>query len=369
MLSDQVLVELTRDSPLRSHLLKVAWPALSTESKLQLIDAVCASAGIPHTPAEIGSLALKDPAPIVRYWAARYYHFERPRLNRDDEFLGISQPTTEELSITARADADDCAIVQAAAKHGGFALDDMTDLPQLARLVELRRASYPTAEAFARFIETAVSTGGASVEEVRDCIWEYFAREDVRHELDERDDDGFTEYSKTRGYELLWTIASTAPFRIAVLIANRAALQGRFWKIEAPQLLALPDAIKQVVVRRDEEPAEQLRQTIKSSSDKYNKELVDAVDGHYKIQADPSYRDYSADEREEFRLEHMANRQHAVFLSVKKVRNEVSLLRDAFAEPPKLSDLNKAVQQVLSRTAWLAWGLVAVLAILVIKRL
>jgi hypothetical protein len=368
MLSDQVLMELARSSPLRSELLKAAWPALSTESKLQLIDAVSTPAGSPHTPQDVGDLALNDPAPIVRYWAARFFYFQRLRVDQDGRYVGFSEPTPEELRITARADADDCALVQAAAKRSGVAFGDLAELPQLARLVELRRASHPTTEGFARFIETAVEKG-IPIEQVRDCIWEYFASEDVRHELDDLDEDGFTEFSKTRGYARLWSIAATAPADIARLIANNAGLKGKFWKIELPQLLALPDEVKCVVVRRDEEPAEQLRQAIKSTPDKYSKDLVDAVESHDKIAADPEIRSYSEQELEEFRLEDMPNRQHAVFLSVKKLREEVNQLKEAFAEAPKQADLDKTAQQILSRVLWVGIGLAIFLYVMLRTRL
>jgi hypothetical protein len=357
MLSDKVLMELARSSPLRSELLKAAWPALSTESKLQLIDAVSTPAGSPHTPEDVGDLALNDPAPIVRYWAARFYYFRRLRVDQDGRYVGFSEPTPEEMRISAKADADDCALVQSAAKQGGIGFGNLIELPQLARLVALRRASYPSTAGFAHFIESAVAKGGASVQEVRECIWEYFAREDVRHELDELDDDGYSEFSKTGGYKLLWTIAATAPIGIAVVIARHAALKGKYWKIELPQLLALPDEIKEVVVSRIEEPVEQLRQVVRASPDKYSKELVDAVASHDRMQADPDGREYSEQELLEFRLEDMPNRQHAVFLSVKKLREEVSQLMEAFAEVPKQADLDKTAQQILSRVLWVGIGL------------
>ena len=39
-------------------------------------------------------------------------------------------------------------------------------------------------ENLARFVETALLNSGASIEDVRDCIWEYFARKDVWSGLD-----------------------------------------------------------------------------------------------------------------------------------------------------------------------------------------
>ena len=70
MLSEDILEELTRSSALQRDLVRLAWHSLSTESKLQLVQAI-QSGLTPSTPDWLVDLALKDAAPIVRFWAAR----------------------------------------------------------------------------------------------------------------------------------------------------------------------------------------------------------------------------------------------------------------------------------------------------------
>ena len=121
MLSDQVLIELARNSPLREELITAAWPSLSTESRLEVIDAVVPprERGSSTVPDYLLDLALSDPAPIVRYWAARSYYFRRPVLGPDGKVVPSKIPSLEtppeEYQRTARVEGDRSPLVRAAA--------------------------------------------------------------------------------------------------------------------------------------------------------------------------------------------------------------------------------------------------------------
>ncbi len=66
MLSDKVLEELIRNTPMSEHLIKEAWPDLSTEGRLQIIQATV-DAHLHTLPTWLSVLAMNDKAPIVRY--------------------------------------------------------------------------------------------------------------------------------------------------------------------------------------------------------------------------------------------------------------------------------------------------------------
>jgi hypothetical protein len=67
MLSEQVLREITGEGPFCEHLVKLAWPSLSTGAKLQVVSAL-QSAHHRHTPNWLADIGLADNALIVRYW-------------------------------------------------------------------------------------------------------------------------------------------------------------------------------------------------------------------------------------------------------------------------------------------------------------
>jgi hypothetical protein len=364
-------MQFVRSSPLQRDLLKAAWPVLSVESKLQIIDALASQVG-GTIPSDLADVALNDSSPIVRYWAARDYYFREPRIGPDGKELvaaGFAQTPPEELQRTARARADECALVRAAtsAQRGRFDLaEQLIGLPQLGRLVKIRALDYPDTDGFASFVEEAVSKGAASVDDVRDCIWEYFSRDDIWSECQTLDADGPAEFSKQRGWERLWTIAAKAPIRIAAPIASRAVLAGKYWEIKPEQLTALPDEVKRVVVGRADAPAEKLRESINASPDKHRKELVEAVSTYYKYQAEG--RRPSVEERAEYALDNMPNRQDAVFGAVKKLREEVEQLMEAVAAAPKLPDIHKATQQILNWVVGIGSGIGMLLYLMITWR-
>jgi hypothetical protein len=354
VLSEQALMHLVQHSPLRGELLKTAWPSLSVESKLQIIDAVGglgALGGLGEPKLE--DLALVDPAPIVRYWAARSIQFRRPfpQLREDmppelaaqvAAFHKALEASPEESQKTARADTDECELVRAAARTAGNSLDQMVELPQLARLVTIRQHRHPNNESFARFVEAALKDGsGVSSREVLDCFSEYFSREDVWSELEDLSETLHENWLKTTGWRHLWNIAATAPTDVALTIARMAALKGRDWKIELEQLTALRDEVKAGVVGRHEEPAEQLRKVLTASPEKYSTDLMKSVKRYYDALNN------CGDDGRRDPLDVMRSPNHAIFRGVEKVREEVEQLKREVSEgASKLLDLHWLTQVI-----------------------
>lgn len=366
MLSDLVLMELARKSPLREELIRTAWPSLSTESKLDLVNAVVPprESSSNTVPGFLLDLALSDSAAIVRYWAARSYYFNKPHLGPDgrvnpSKFPHLD-PRPEEYQRTARVEGDRSELVRAAASAmRGIGLGELVELAQLERLIKIRALHSPATESLAEFVEKALAQGVAN-SEIAECMSEYFDRQDVRGEVLEMDDDGGSEFSKQRGWAKLWTIAATAPIEVGRPIAWYARLEGVHWKIDLDKLNALPDKVKKAVVWRDEEAAQTLREAVTASPDKYSKEVLEAVRKYDEMRAEYGGR-WSKEKAERLRLDSMPNRLDAIFDSVKRLNERLELQGEAIASLAKETDVAKATQRIVNWVLWAAIGLGLVL--------
>jgi hypothetical protein len=369
VLSDPVLIELVRSSPLQEELLRTAWPSLSVESKLEIIGAAAPRVGArSYIPDYLVDLALSDAAPIVRFWGARSYSFREPRIGPDGKELA-SIPGLEthpdEFQRTARVARDRSPLVRAAASAAsglgltGFgSIRGLIELSQLERLVKLRALDCPDTDGFATFVEKAL-TNGTPPDDIRNCMWEYFGRDDVRAEVFELDRDGGSQAAKTRGWERLWTLAATAPIEVGAPIAGYAALQGKYWRIDLERLNALPDALKKTVVWRHEEAAEALRDAIAASPEKYGKNVVKAADQYNEARSE--FGPFLGPEAARRQLDSMPNRQDAIFRVVKQLQERLEQQAEAIAALAKQDDLAKATHQILNWVVGVAIVLGAVL--------
>src|SRR5690349_1329724 len=103
---------------MREYLVREAWPDLSTESRLQVIQAMSVEplAGIPEW---LSALALDDTAPIVRYWAASRTYFKRPPPAGSPAVLGpLYDRTPSQVDLCERARNDSAELVRLCADCG-----------------------------------------------------------------------------------------------------------------------------------------------------------------------------------------------------------------------------------------------------------
>jgi len=332
---------------------------------LEVVDAVApprerASVTVPEF---LLDLALSDPAPIVRFWAARSYYFNKPVLGPDGKVVerkmaGFETPP-EEYQRIARVEADRSPLVRAAASAvRGLGLGELVELSQLERLIKIRALRNPSTESFADFVEKALARGVAH-NDIEECMSEYFGREDVRAEVLELHEDGLTEFSKERGWEKLWTTAATAPIEVGRSIAWYARLEGRYWNIKLEKLNALPNKLKEAVVWRDEEVAQKFREAITASPDKYDKEVVEAVEKYDEMRAE--FGRHSKEEAENRRLDSTPNRLDAILDSVKQLREQIEQQSAAITTLAKQADLVAATQKIVNWVTWAAVGLGVVL--------
>jgi hypothetical protein len=357
MLSDSVFKQLTKSSPLQRRLVEAAWPDLTTESKLAIIDA--ASGPLQATPYFLIDLAQVDSAEIIRYWATVSAYFERPPSNELAQRVfkdRVIEPA--QTRRTARLDSDPSELVRAAGVSTGIVSlgTSLIEQPQLTRLVQIRKASSPSTDSFADFVEAAIKAQVPD-QEVCECIDEYFAREDVFSELQELHPDGYGEYSKTKGWEHLWSIAAKASLPIAYRIATRGAVSGRFWKLKLEVIEALSADLLTHCVYRDEEVFEELRETVRKSPDKFGPKVVKQVNSFDEMRAEFGVR--SDEDREEARLLSLP-RTEAIFQTTRSVDDRIKQLVENLQQPDEALDQNRKLLEGLRTVGWLIVVLLAI---------
>lgn len=115
MLTERILEELSRNTPRTPELVKLAWPSLSTESKIQIIDGLQQKVGLTYTPSWLMHICIEDDSALVRYWAARKFQF-CPAL--DGKFLQTMSffefaPSTDDKELRDKAINGESELVRA----------------------------------------------------------------------------------------------------------------------------------------------------------------------------------------------------------------------------------------------------------------
>jgi hypothetical protein len=350
MLSESVLRELVKRTPLQRRLIEAAWPSLSTESRLAVIEAATGPGHGAVTPGYLVDLAQSDSAEIVRFWASLHAYFRRPPQNEIAAKI-IGEITPEEAARTQRLEADPSELVRTAGNSGGLlSFSKLVGMPQLTRLVTIRMTGSPDTHSFAEFVEKAIAAGVSS-KDVRECIEEYFAREDVYTELKELHADGWGEFRKEKGWELLWAIAAKADPLIGHGIVDRAAVSGKFWHLKQEAIEALPPNLLQSCLWRREDLFEKVRSNVRATPDKYGEDVVKSVRQFDEMLAD--FGTPTAEESEKARLENMSSRTEAVFESVQSLQDPLKELKDWAERATEDAANNRKVLEGVRSVGWL----------------
>ncbi|ANB78123.1 hypothetical protein AYM40_37800 (plasmid) [Paraburkholderia phytofirmans OLGA172] len=246
MLSDKILEELVRRTPMSEHLVTEAWPDLSTESRLQIIQEIV-DANLGFLPTWLAVLAMNDRAPIVRYWAARSTYFKEPEsegsTNATQALFGfLNASTAEEKRLYATAKADSSQLVQAGIDKSYRTLTDST---QLRRLTVLRSQSMPHLAEFFGWLDAAIDAG-VSDRELSECAQEFLALPKVNEELrrDPTDfEDGLNAYSAGKVFETAWRVAKKAGASLQRWLASNIPTRMGLWKLDVDELAQMPDEV------------------------------------------------------------------------------------------------------------------------------
>jgi hypothetical protein len=250
MLSEQVLEELARAAPLQQALVTTAWPSLGVESRLQVIHAI--QRAYPHTtPDWLMLLCTDDPAPIVRYWAARHYSFAAG-VDRvfDGPLAEFSRPAPEhEKALRAKTASDECDLVRACTEE-----DPWASVSDQVRWVFARNhgtAHYITglSKAF---------EAGMSDEVMSQCLRELLEKPAVQEELRFK---GMYAEGDTAHYEGQivkdgWALARKAGPRTQWLLAAFLPTNRGLARISAAELATMPAEVLQSLAWRSDKTPE-----------------------------------------------------------------------------------------------------------------
>jgi len=317
MLADSVLADLVQTGPLREHLVTMAWPALGTAERLQVIQAIQFDGASRSTPSWLLALALEDPAPLVRYWAARHGHFPaRKAAVLDVEDPGL-RPTEFELAQTERVKADPQVMVRACLLDLDFGVgESFTKAPQVARLAALRKAQSYTAHWVVDWLAAAFMAR-VPVGELQECAAEFFGRPDVAHELQQDDfEDGTDAYTAGETLRKCWALVHAVDVSVGIHLARVLPLKRGLYTMDAEELLDYPVPILlNLVYRAPREPSlAPLIALLVQRRDELPEELQRALPF-----ADPEEDD--AFDTEAWELRSSADRQGAILEAVLSLRD------------------------------------------------
>lgn len=231
MLNEQVLEELVRSSPLQQRIVETAWPSLSTESRLQVIQVIQRQA-FEGTPTWLMELCIGDSAPIVRYWAARHYSFESPNPSAAlSAFRG--PPADNEVKLHAAASTDENELVRACTSE-----DPWETGATVSRLVFARNKG-------SAHLITGLSKAfdaGLSDSELAEALREVLLKPDVQADLKFKGmySDGDTAYYEGNLVSDGWALVRKAGPRVQRLLAAALPTDRGLAHITPAELATMP---------------------------------------------------------------------------------------------------------------------------------
>ena len=250
MLSEQVLEELARAAPLQQALVTTAWPNLGVESRLQVIHAI--QRAYPHTtPDWLMQLCTDDPAPIVRYWAARHYSFAAGVARVfDGPLAAFSRPAPEhEKALRAKTAADECDLVRACTEEDPWASES-----DQIRWVFAR--NHGTAH-FITGLSKAFEAGMGD-EQMSQCLRELLQKPAVQEDLRFKGmyNEGDTAYYEGEIVKDGWALARKAGPRTQWLLGAVLPTSRGLARITAADLATMPAEVLQALAWRSDKTPE-----------------------------------------------------------------------------------------------------------------
>ena len=316
MLSENVLEHLTRKTPLREHLISAAWPSLSVESKLQVIDTLIGGGGLSVLPDWLIYLAMDDASPIVQYWGLKdaYFKIPKPDLPKDSS-----------MDFYQRAsDSQQPLVKSLAAKVGMFDFKHLTDAPQLSRLALIRNEDSNSFGAFIDWLDEAFENGVPDVE-LGECCNEFLNLESVKEELGTNFfEDGFDAHTAGKGIEKAWMLMKKAdPYLLSSLLYRIPTSLG-LKTIKVETLFDMPVRVLSAYPywTAPSEEIEQVVELMRSNPERFPDEAIKSL----------SYVDsggFPSDDELEIQKAYSSPARSKVLLdSILKLQNDILILRN-----------------------------------------
>lgn len=282
MLADSTLAELTKPTPSREALVRMAWPSLDVASKLRVIERVQDfGSALQGTPDWLHELAMRDEAAIVRYWSARAYAFRRGPVDPDDSPLGMFRTTEADVARTEQARVDPEPLVRAATNQQTAltAYAGLEAISQLERLQLLREDRNRFFENFVDWLVKCVDEASVPDEELNECLGEVLASRqftDIARGID-NDVDGYFSFSTGKALEKGWALAARAGRYLSATLVQHLpfSFPRGHGGVDAEALDALPPNLQAWLLYRDDEPvAAAFLERVRANPERYDATLV-----------------------------------------------------------------------------------------------
>lgn len=338
MVSESVLDELVRATALRQHLVEMAWPSLSTESKLQVIQAIQADFVSMSTPNWLLKLAIDDPEPVVRYWSARHAYFNATRPGDFDDRLMQAPASEEELELYAKASRDASIFVRCCIDSGEtFDYMHLSSLSQIERLLFTRRLTMPSILPFIEWLEDAVENGVPD-SDLRDCAHEFFMHPVVRKDMGRKGADfvdGFDAHQRGKAIRKGWNLTKVAGPGLCTTLAFALPTSYGLGTMSVEEIAELSDGVLSTLIYRKGESNEidDVIQLMNNHPERFSSQL------QQRLNSDDDIRELVPDEIEEKLRMSAIKRQEAtleVALEIRQQLNQLqSQIQDTQAEASK----------------------------------
>lgn len=273
MLGEQVLEDLARNAPLQKLMVETAWPSLSVESKLQVIHAVQGS-DPDGTFTWLMELCIDDPAPIVRYWAARRYPFP-PEVDHvlPGAFAAFNKPSPEnEKLLRTKAAADSSELVRAC----------VSDNPWEAEAI-VNRLVFARNKGTAHFIcgLNKAFDAGLSDEDLSNSLREVLEKPEVQADLKFKGmyHEGDTAYYEGQVVTEGWALARKAGPRVQRVLAWALPTDRGLSRIDPSELATMPaDVLTTLAYRRDKtKEISAALDLVLSTPEKYEESVIKSI--------------------------------------------------------------------------------------------
>lgn len=271
MLSKQVLKELTRNTALQKEMVQAAWPSLSIESRLQVIERVQDNDSNGKLTWLL-ELCIDDPAPIVRYWSARRYRFpsgvETPAAGSLAAFLPT--PTETEKCLREKALSDSSNLVRACVTEGPWDTDD-----QLSRLLFAR--NHASAQ-FIVGINASFEAGLTNDDALSECLGELLQKPAVLGDLQYNGEyaEGDIAYFQGKLVDAGWSLVRKAGPKVRCQLAWVLPTYRGLGHICAEDLITLPEDVLGTLAFRPKKTKEIVKalNLIVSSPENFSESVV-----------------------------------------------------------------------------------------------
>jgi hypothetical protein len=328
------MADLARQSPLQPVLVRAAWPALSTESRLQIIDAVQGRGVRKHTPDWLLDLAQVDPNEIVRYWASRAADFQEKgnfELSQPRDSGGFKRlpadPADLERAQRARNDPSELVRQSIDLHRLQINVDMLNTVSQRHRLLAMRNLEFLPLFSFIEWLGLAIEANLADAD-LGDCAAEYFARPDVVAELKRDDfDDGSRAHLEGKAIKEGWQILKDrAGPMLTTQLAYALPTRRGLGRMKAADFVGMPEQVLRAIIWRSDEDqtCAQLVDMISAQPERFPPDVVKLLNDDINAPR--------AAERAEHALRHSIDKHAATLSTVIEIRRDIKKLQERLDE-------------------------------------